>query len=108
MIKFPDKPFSLFVDVGLSHNAPHSQMVLATNPQAFVIGVEPNPNSCNSVRSLNLGDRFYLIEAISHCIAEEILNQFEVDEVTVRVKKPVAPLGGLANGTEIEITRQRS
>lgn len=63
MIKFPDKPFSLFVDVGLSHNAPHSQKVLATNPQAFVIGVEPNPNSCNSVRSLNLGDRFYLIEA---------------------------------------------
>lgn len=63
MIKFPDKPFNLFVDVGLSHNAPHSRKVLTTNPQAFVIGVEPNPNSCNSVRGLNLGSRFHLIEA---------------------------------------------
>lgn len=62
-INFPTSEFDLFVDVGLSHNAPHSKQVLASNPKAFVIGVEPNPQNCQSVRSLNLGDRFCLIEA---------------------------------------------
>ena len=63
MIPFPTEPFELFIDVGLSHSAPHSQGVLAQNPNAFVIGIEPNPNSCSKVRALNLGDRFHLIEA---------------------------------------------
>lgn len=62
-IPFPEEEFDLFLDVGLSYNAPHSQEVLKANPKAFVIGVEPNPNSCSRVRSLNLGDRFYLVEA---------------------------------------------
>jgi hypothetical protein len=30
-----------------------------------------------------------------------------VSEVKVRVRKPFAPLGGLANGTEIEIVRKK-
>tara|TARA_R110002110_G_scaffold129820_1_gene309958 strand:+ start:7141 stop:7734 length:594 start_codon:yes stop_codon:yes gene_type:complete len=63
MIPFPTEPFELFIDVGLSYSAPHSQEVLAQNPNAFVIGIEPNPNSCSKVRALNLGDRFHLIEA---------------------------------------------
>jgi len=60
---FPDKPFDLFVDVGLSYNAPHSQEILRQNPNIFVIGIEPNPNSCYFVKRLNLGERFHLIEA---------------------------------------------
>ena len=64
MIPFPSKPFHLFVDVGLSYSAPHSQMILKQNADAFVIGIEPNPRSCSNVKKV-LGDcdRFHLIEA---------------------------------------------
>ncbi len=51
--------------------------------------------------------RFYLLEAVSEQIAQGILENFAVQEVMVRVRKPFAPLGGLANGTEIEIVRRR-
>jgi len=61
-IDFPTTNFDLFVDVGLSHNAPHTLEVLRNNGNAFVIGVEPHPGNCESVRSLNL-PRFNLIEA---------------------------------------------
>ena len=62
-IKFPDSEFDLFIDVGTSHNAPTSVDMLKALPNAFVIGIEPNPTNCESVRSLNLGERFHLVEA---------------------------------------------
>jgi 7,8-dihydroneopterin aldolase/epimerase/oxygenase len=52
--------------------------------------------------------RFYLIETLAQRVADGVLDHFKVDAVTVRVRKPVAPLGGLSKGTEIEITRSRS
>jgi len=61
-INFPTQPFELFVDVGLSHNAPYTREVLKDNPNTFVIGVEPHLGNCKSVRSLQL-PRFHLIEA---------------------------------------------
>lgn len=60
------------------------------------------------VQNVVVEKRFYLIETISERIAKNILDKFDVSAVTVRVRKPLAPLGGLANGTEIEITRTRS
>lgn len=63
IINFPKTEFYLFIDVGLSHSAPLSVQMLQQNKNAFVIGIEPNPKNCNSVRSLNLGNRFHLIEA---------------------------------------------
>ena len=60
-----------------------------------------------SVQSVLVNERFYLIEAIGQRIADLILGEFDVERVTVRVRKPFAPLGGLANGTEIEMTRER-
>jgi len=59
------------------------------------------------VRNVVLNERFYLIEAVGQRIAETLLSRFEVQEVMVRVRKPFAPLGGLADGTEIEIRRTR-
>ncbi len=50
--------------------------------------------------------RFFLIEAVGERIAESILARFPVAEVVVTVRKPFAPLGGLADGTEVEITRR--
>jgi 7,8-dihydroneopterin aldolase/epimerase/oxygenase len=60
------------------------------------------------VQEIVTTDRFYLIETVSEHIARRILDQFRVEQVTVAVRKPFAPLGGLANGTEIEITRNRA
>lgn len=73
MIPFPSEPFNLFIDVGLSHSAPHSQMTLEKNPDAFVIGIEPNPNSCSSVKKILEGhDRFHLVEAGVGDVAGEL------------------------------------
>ena len=61
----------------------------------------------NQVQKCVLKKRFYLIEAVSQHIADTIFENFDVDKVNVTVRKPFAPLGGLANGTEVEITRTR-
>ena len=60
------------------------------------------------VHDIIINKRFYLIETVSQRIADEIFDKFDVNEITIRVRKPFAPLGGLANGTEVEITRRRS
>src|SRR3990172_2071760 len=59
------------------------------------------------VKQVVMKSRFYLIETISQRIAEAILNDIRVEEVNVRVRKPFAPLGGLADGTEVEIVGKR-
>lgn len=51
--------------------------------------------------------RFYLIEAVAQHIADTLFENFPVEQVQIKVRKPFAPLGGLANGTEVEITRIR-
>ena len=50
--------------------------------------------------------RYRLLEALGHEVAEAILAEFEVEEVTVRVRKASAPLGGLIDFAEVEITRR--
>jgi dihydroneopterin aldolase len=60
------------------------------------------------VKEIVIHSRFYLIEAISQRIADSIIHTFNIEEIIVRVRKPFAPLGGLADGTEIEIKRTRS
>jgi len=50
--------------------------------------------------------RYQLLEALAHDTAEAILNNFEVEEVTVRVRKTSVPLGGLIDYSEVEITRR--
>jgi len=57
------------------------------------------------VAEIQRSNRFQLIEAFAHAIAEAILAGFEVDQVTVRVRKASVPLGGLIDYTEVEITR---
>jgi len=51
--------------------------------------------------------KFRLLETMAEKIAKEILHQFQVSEVLVRVRKPHAPIRGIQDGIEIEITRTR-
>ena len=48
---------------------------------------------------------FDLIEALAAAICDEVLAGYTVGRVTVRVRKPHAPLGGPADYVECEISR---
>ena len=105
------------------HGLEHVEM---ENGQRFEVDVELRFDAATSGRSDRIQDtidvrqvyalvqsvvvqkRFFLIEAVSERIAAGLLERFPAEAVTVRVRKPFAPLGGLANGTEIEISRYRS
>lgn len=58
------------------------------------------------VAGIQRSNKFQLLEAFAHAVAEGILADFEVDEVTVRVRKASVPLGGLIDHAEVEITRR--
>jgi 7,8-dihydroneopterin aldolase/epimerase/oxygenase len=59
------------------------------------------------VARIQSSNSFRLLEAFAHAVAEEILEKFEIEEVTVRVRKASVPLGGLIDHAEVEITRAR-
>ncbi len=48
-----------------------------------------------------------LLEAVAERIAGRILTGFPVDTVTVRVRKPSVPIGGVLRHAEVEICRAR-
>jgi dihydroneopterin aldolase len=51
---------------------------------------------------------FQLLETGAGVIADGILSKFDpVHEVTVRVRKPHVPMGGLIKYVEVEVTRRR-
>ncbi|MDF2735337.1 MAG: dihydroneopterin aldolase [Chloroflexota bacterium] len=51
---------------------------------------------------------YRLLEAIAEAISQEILTEFEVTEVGVRVRKPAVQLGGPLDHAAVEIWRRRS
>ena len=51
---------------------------------------------------------FRLLEGIAEAISHEILAEFEVTEVGVRVRKPQVQLGGPIDYAAVEIWRRRS
>lgn len=65
------------------------------------------PNLYKKVVEVGLKERYQLLERLAHRIAEEILKEFGVNEVVVRVRKPAPPLVGKLNHVEIEIRRNR-
>tara|TARA_B100000586_G_scaffold222933_1_gene170121 strand:+ start:343 stop:711 length:369 start_codon:yes stop_codon:yes gene_type:complete len=52
-------------------------------------------------------DNYYLIESLADSIAKEILARFSVSEITVRVRKPHAPINGVLDTVEVEISRKK-
>jgi dihydroneopterin aldolase len=53
------------------------------------------------------GQSYRLIEALAGAIAGAVLDQVGAEEVTVRVRKPRAPLPGPFETVEVEVTRRR-
>lgn len=60
-----------------------------------------------TVRDVVVNRRYQLIEALAAAVAVEALRQYELAAVTVRVRKPHAPLRGLLDSVEVEIHRSR-
>ncbi|MCB0832487.1 MAG: dihydroneopterin aldolase [Bacteroidetes bacterium] len=51
--------------------------------------------------------KFYLIEAVAQHIARRILDNFDVEEVLVKVRKPNVPIKGTLEHVEVECCRTR-
>lgn len=52
--------------------------------------------------------KYHLMESLAEDIASVVLNKFDkLNEVTVNVRKPQVPVGGLMEYVEVEITRLR-
>ncbi len=60
-----------------------------------------------TVQSIVCTRSYHLIEAVAEAVAKELLEQFPLNQVTVRVKKPQAPIPGQFAWLAVEITRSR-
>lgn len=52
-------------------------------------------------------DKFYLIEALANSIAKDILINFPINSILVRVRKPHAPVKGVLDTVEVELNRSK-
>lgn len=60
------------------------------------------------VRSSVLGKKYFLLEALGNAIIRGLFGRFkQVKRVTVRVRKPNAPVKGVIDTVEVEMTRSR-
>ena len=62
----------------------------------------------DAVRQIVESTSFHLLEALAEAISHELLADFEVNEVSVRVRKPSVQLGGPLDHAGVEIWRRRS
>lgn len=60
------------------------------------------------IHSLILEKKYFLLEAVAGVIAKGILKRFrQVEQVTVKVRKPHAAVKGVVDHVEVELTRKR-
>jgi dihydroneopterin aldolase len=60
------------------------------------------------IKEVVSSSNFYLIEALAYRIALSLIENFQmVQKVTVKVRKPTPPLGGVVEHVEIEHTEYR-
>lgn len=60
-----------------------------------------------TVQNCTKRNKYYLIETLADRIAESILRKYKTDKVIVRVRKPHAPVKGVLDTVEVEITRTK-
>jgi len=61
-----------------------------------------------AVSEIFSSENFHLLETCAGVVADGLLKRFDkVDEVTVRVRKPHVPMGGVLKSVEVEVTRRR-
>ncbi len=60
------------------------------------------------VQEIVMQQQFNLIETLGSTIADSLLNDYNINGVTVRVRKPEAPIDGTLDTVEVEITKTRA
>ena len=60
-----------------------------------------------SIVEIGTGQRVNLLERLARLLADDLLRQFPVTEVRVRVRKLTAPLDGVVATPGVELTRRR-
>lgn len=61
------------------------------------------------IKEIVSGKKFFLIESLASRIAVNIVRNFPmVQKVTIKVRKPSPPLGGVADNVEVEHTEYRN
>ncbi|MBT3589748.1 MAG: dihydroneopterin aldolase [Candidatus Marinimicrobia bacterium] len=48
---------------------------------------------------------YKLIESVGEAICKSLLKQFPIEKVTIRIRKPHAPIDGILDTVEIELSR---
>ncbi|MEE9288201.1 MAG: dihydroneopterin aldolase [Bacteroidota bacterium] len=62
----------------------------------------------NFLKNLVLENQFFLLEALANTIGHGILKEFpKVERTVVRVRKPQAPVKGVVDFVEVEVSAQR-
>ena len=61
----------------------------------------------DAVRQIVESTSYRLLEALAEAISHELLTDFAIEEVTVRVRKPTVKLSGPLDYAAVEIRRQR-
>ena len=61
----------------------------------------------DAVRQIVESTSYRLLEALAEAISHELLTDFQIDEVAVRIRKPEVKLSGPLDYAAVEIRRQR-
>ena len=54
-----------------------------------------------------VGKKYHLLESMADRIARDILDQFDVTEVLVRIRKPSVPIAGSIDHVEVEVCHSK-
>ena len=52
--------------------------------------------------------RYKLVEAVADSVCKKLLEQFKIDDVVIRVRKPHAPIKANFNNVEVELKRSNT
>lgn len=59
-----------------------------------------------TVRKIVETEQFFLIEGMALAILNRLREKYDLKRITVRVRKPQPPVGGLVEAAEFEITKE--
>jgi dihydroneopterin aldolase len=59
------------------------------------------------VKDLVTGRKFHLIETLADHVADALVRQFDMDEVTVILRKKKVPIDAVLDYVEVEVTRKK-
>ena len=61
----------------------------------------------NDIEEIATKNKFDLIEALAEGISKKVLENYDIEAVLVRIKKPQAPIAGAFKYVAVEIMRQK-